>query len=219
MTFTNQQLYEREDFLGSMGGANILHVKNNEVILAPSITEGQRKIKVTNGGWRVAQGAGPMGTDLLRFYIEIDEQIRRSSEGSDVYCPSGRIYCNCGYFPTNRQSSGYKDRLKGQLDNLINRAEQLDEEIAAEGPLSLTRFKKSTELFLLKVDMQQTGERLMTASVAEPNDSILKMSQDGLVGLTKEGGVCRKVNKGVSIEYHILGRFNIAPVQSRQDYI
>lgn len=219
MTFTNQQLYEREEFLGSMGGANILEVKNNELTLAPTITEGERKIRVINGGWRVAQGAGPLGTDLLRFYIEIEEQISRGGNvDSDVYCPAGRIYCNCGYFPTKRQSSGYKARLKRQLDDMINRAEQLDEEIAAEGPFSLTRFKKSTELFRLKVDMQQTGERLMNANVAEPNDSILKISQDGMVGLTKEGGVCCKVNKGISIEYHILGRFNISPVRPRQEY-
>lgn len=105
MTFTDEQLYEREEFLGSMGGSNILKVKNNELTLAPSINAGERKIKVLNGGWRVAPGMGPMGTDMLRFYFEIQEQITR--DGSDVYCPAGRIYCNCGYFPTNRQSSGY----------------------------------------------------------------------------------------------------------------
>ena len=211
MTFTNEQLYEREEFLGSMGGANILKVNNNELTLAPSITAGERKIKVLNGGWRVAQGMGPMGTDMLRFYFEIQEQITR--DGSDIYCPAGRIYCNCGYFPTNRQSSGFKERLKKQLDGMIQRAEQLDEEIAAEGPLSLTRFKKSAELFRLKVDMQSTGERLMAASIAEPSNSILKMSQDGLVGLTREGGVVCKVNKGVTMEYHILGRISLAPIR------
>lgn len=116
-----------------------------------------------------------------------------------MYCPAGRIYCNCGYFPQNRESNGYKDRLKKQLNGMILRAEELDEEIAAEGLFSINRFKSWTELQRLKVSMQETAERLMGASVAEPNESILKMSQDGTVGLTKQGGVCCKVNKGIAI--------------------
>jgi hypothetical protein len=214
MTFTDRQLYEREEFLGSMGGAKILHIKNNELTLAPTLTQGTRQIKVLDGGWRVAQGAGPMDTDLLRFYFEIEEQISRDG---DVYCPKGRIYANCGYFPTNRQSSGFKERLKNDLDRMIAKAEALDDVIAAEGAFSLNKIKKQAELFRLKVDMQATGEKLMAASIAEPNDSLLKMSQDRSVGLTREGGICCKVPKGIAIEYHILGRFNIASMQSRDD--
>ena len=190
MTFTNQQLYEREEFLGSMGGARILHIENNELTVAPTITQGTRQIKVLDGGWRVAQGAGPMGTDLLRFYIEIEEQLSRNN--SDVYVPKGRLYANCGYFPTKRDSMGFKDRLKKQLDEMIAKAELLDDVIAAEGPFSLIRIKKQAELFRLKVDMQATGERLMAATVAEPNDSVLKFSLDRSVGLTREGGICCK---------------------------
>jgi len=206
--FTNDQLYEREEFLGSMGGAKVLKIKNNELTMTPSITEGMKTVRVKDGGWRVAQGAGPMGTDLLRFYIEIEEELRH--KGSDVYCPAGRIYANCGYFPTMNQSSQYKDSLKKELDNMIIRAEELDDEIAAEGPFSLNRFKKSSELFRLKVDMQSTAERFASASVASPDKSLLKYSQDGDVGLTREGGICCKVIKPMTVEYHILGRFRIA---------
>lgn len=215
ITFTDKQLYEREEFLGSMGGAKILKVKNNESTLSPTITQGSRNIKVLDGGWRIAQGSGPMNTDLLRFYVEIEEQISRKE--SDVYCPKGRIYSSCGYFPSKRQLSGFKERIKQQLDSMILKAEKLDEEIANEGPFSLTRFKKSAELFRLKVEMQETGEKLMSASVVEPNSSLLKLSQDGSVALTREGGICCKVKKGITIEYHILGKFSIASVATRVD--
>lgn len=61
----------------------------------------------------------------------------------------------------------------------------------------------------LKVELQETAERYRGASVMEPDTSILRFSPEGDVGLTKEGGVCCKVSKGMAIEYHILGRFYI----------
>lgn len=176
--FTDEQLYDREDFLGSIGGTRLLKVYNNELTVAPTIVEGARKVKVLNGGWRVAPGAGPMNTDLLRFYIEIEEQLDRN--GSDVFCPRGRIYCSCGYFPSSRQVTGFKEQLKQKLDKMILRAEALDDEIANEGPFSLVRLKKAAELFRLKVEMQETGEKLMSANVVEPNSSLLKLSQVSL---------------------------------------
>jgi hypothetical protein len=212
LNFSPQQLYEREEFLDRMGGAKILKV--NKLTMAPTLTQGIRNLEVVNGGWRVCQGAGPMNTDLLRFYFEIEDTLIRT--GSDVTCPKGRIYCSCGYFPSNRQTNGYKEGIKIQLDKMILRAEALDEEILAEGPFSLNRFKKSAELFRLKVDMQATGEKLMAATVMEPNCSLLKKTPDKSVGLTKEGGVCCKVPKGIAIEYHILGKFNIASADSNR---
>ncbi len=215
-TLTDAQLFEREEFLGSMGDAKILSVKNNEMILAPSITEGQRKIQIKNGGWRVVKGQGPMGTDLLRFYVEVEEEIKRNGRNSDTYCPKGRIYCNCGFFDMRRQVNGgsnagmgEKARFRKRLDDQINRAEELDEEIANAGPFSFEGIKKNAELFRLKVDMQRTAESLASASVTEPDASILRFNRDGNAGLTKEGGVCCKVYKGVGLEYHILGRFYI----------
>ena len=89
---------------------------------------------------------------------------------------------------------------------MIIRAEQLDVEILEAGPLN--KLKKNAEMIRLKVDMQQAAERFAGASVSEPDKSLLKFSTDGSVGLTREGGVCCKVYKGLGIEYHILGRFS-----------
>jgi hypothetical protein len=214
LEFTEDQLYDREEFLGGIGDARILHVKGNEMTLAPSLTEGSRKIRVLDGGWRVAKGQGPMGTDLVRFYIETEELISR--KGKDIYLRPGRIYCNAGYFATNRKGKGYKAQIKKELDDMILRAEELDVEIEQCGPFSLDRFKKNTELFQLKVEMQRKADLFRSASVAEPSSSILKFSPRGDVGLTREGGVCCKVNKGISLEYHILGRFYISPSVSEK---
>lgn len=208
LEFTDQQLYDREEFLGGVGDARILHVTNNEMTLAPSLTEGSKRIRVIDGGWRVSKGQGPMGTDLLRFFIEIEEEISRA--GKDVYCPAGRIYCNAGYFPTNRKGTGFKAQTKNDLDKLIQRAEELDVEIAESYPFSIDRIKKNSEMFRIKVEMQRKAELYRIASVAEPSSSILRFSPRGDVGLTREGGVCCKVNKGLNVEYHILGRFYIS---------
>lgn len=203
--FTDEQLYEREEFLGSMGDAKIVAVKGGRMTLSPSVTEGVKEISVKNGGWRVSRGNGPMGTSLLRFYIETDEKISR--KGGDVYCPAGRIYCSCGFFNANTPSRGEKERYKKKLDDLIARAEALDYEIAAAGFFG--KLKKNAEMIRLKVEMQESAQRFREASILDPDSSILKFNSKGDVGLTKEGGVCCKVNKGVALEYHILGRFYI----------
>jgi len=208
LEFTTSQLYEREEFLGGMGGAKVLHLVNNEMTLAPSLRDGLRTISVKNGGWRIARGDGPMGTDLLRFYIEVDEEISR--KGGDTFCPKGRIYCNCGYFPLLRPPSGYKDRSRKQLDDLIQRADSLHEEIESDTSFfSIAKVRRSADLFKLQNEMQRAAERYAKACVVDPERSILSMSPDQNVGLTKEGGVCCKVVKGMAAEYHILGRFSI----------
>jgi hypothetical protein len=131
-----------------------------------------------------------MGTNLLRFYIEIEEEISR--KGGDVYCPAGRIYCSCGFFNRNAPSSGERERYKKKLDDLLARAEALDYEIAAAG--FFEKIKKNAEMIRLKVEMQESAQRFREASIMEPDSSILKFSSKGDVGLTKEGGVCCKVN-------------------------
>ena len=90
---------------------------------------------------------------------------------------------------------------------MITRAEELDIDIMEAGPLNKIK-KKNAEMIKLKVEMQQAAERFAGASVTEPDKSLLKFSSDGAVGLTREGGVCCKVFKGLGIEYHILGRFS-----------
>jgi len=213
--FTGEQLYKSEDFLGGLGGARILKVKDNQVTLAPSVREGIKKVTALEGGWRVAKGQGPMGTDVLRFYVEVEEQI--SHKDGDIYCPAGRIYCNCGYFPTNKLSSGNKDRYREELETMEKMANEVEIEIEQDNAFfSLDKIKKSSELMRLRVEMQKAAEMYTMASVTEPDKSILKFSNSNDVGLTKEGGLCCKVEKSMATEYHILGRFSIAPVNSRE---
>lgn len=83
--FCPDQLYEREEFLNSLGGAKVLKVIDNELTIGPTLTEDSRKVAVKDGGWRVAPGEGPAGTDLLRFYFEIEEKAQHKN--CDVYCP------------------------------------------------------------------------------------------------------------------------------------
>eukprot|EP00555_Chaetoceros_dichaeta_P012889 CAMPEP_0198261830 /NCGR_PEP_ID=MMETSP1447-20131203/10476_1 /TAXON_ID=420782 /ORGANISM="Chaetoceros dichaeta, Strain CCMP1751" /LENGTH=342 /DNA_ID=CAMNT_0043949873 /DNA_START=382 /DNA_END=1410 /DNA_ORIENTATION=+ len=212
--FTGQQLYKREDFLGGLGGARILKIKDNQMTLSPSVREGIQTIRALEGGWRVAKGQGPMGTDILRFYLEVEERI--SHTDGDVYCPAGRIYCNCGYFPMNRPDSGRKQRYREQLESMEEMANGLQSEMEEDTAFfSLGKIQKSSELMRIRVEMQKTAEMYTAARVMEPDGSLLKISNDGRTGLTKEGGICCKVEKSMGTEYHILGRFSIAPVNSR----
>ena len=214
LEFSPTQLYEREDFLGGVGGARVLRVIDNQLTLAPSLREGVRTIRVRDGGWRIAKGEGPMGSDLLRFYIEIDEEV--SHRGGDVYCPAGRIYCNCGYFPSLRPRSNSKERFRKELDGMQEKAQQLLEEIDSDNNVfSFDKIRKSTQLFRLRVEMQRVGERYTQASVREPDKGLLQFSKTGDVGLTREGGVCCKVIKAMAVEYHILGSFTIASTESK----
>jgi len=213
--FTQEQLYEREEFLGGLGGARILKVCDNQMILAPTIREGIRKIECLEGGWRIGKGEGPKGTDILRFYLEVEDKISR--ENGDVYCPPGRIYCNCGYFPfMTKSSSGVKERIRTQLDIMAQTADDMTQEIENDTAFfSFDKIKKSADLLRLKVEMQQIGERYSMESVREPDRSLLKCPNDVDVGLTKEGGICCKVEKAIGTEYHILGRLRIASADSR----
>lgn len=86
--FTDEELGDREEFLNGVGGTKALKVVDSELTVGPSLTEGSRTLKVKNGGWRVATEEGAAGTDLLRFYFEIDEVAQH--KGCDVYCPKVR---------------------------------------------------------------------------------------------------------------------------------
>lgn len=205
--FEDEQLYEREEFLGSVGEARVLKVLNKELTLGPSVREGSRAYKVRDGGWRIAKGAGPMGTDLLRFYVECGEEIRH--KGGDVYVPAGRIYGTCGYFPMNHPRSWLKADLERQLDELMEKAQEKNEEMEKQGPFSFKRMALYRELVQMTIDTQSIRNRLKEAKVRDPDMSLLRLSKARDVGLTREGGICCKVRKGVGYEYHILGRFNI----------
>jgi len=212
--FTPSQLYDRDDFLrGGYANAKILHIIDNEIKLGPSVSEGERVYRVKDGGWQVTRGDGPMGTDLLRFFIEVDEQIMRKD--GDVYVPKGRVYSSCGFFPfmgdgdAPSVKEAFTKELK-RIDEQIGKLQKKKDEIT--NPFDLDGIKIFREIFRLNREAEQVNNKLNFAMVKEPDKKLLRFSKDGDVGLTKEGGVCCQVNKGVVVEYHILGRFSVASV-------
>lgn len=216
LEFKSNQLYEREDFLNGMAGAKELYV--SEFSTAPSMSEGSRQVPVKKiGGWRVARGEGPSGTDLLRFFVEVEEEVRHS--GSDVWCPSGRVYFTCGYFPlTHRDSKApsFKDMLREELDAIVAKHEELSKEMEEDTNLiSWERMKRSKELIDLRILAGKVSRQIEEAKMREPEKASLRLSRKRDVGLTQEGGLCCKVIKGLTMEYHILGKFGVACIDHR----
>ena len=213
-------LNDREDFFEGMAGSKKLRVR--EAWLGPTFDSsyhGRRELKVApTGGYKVVRGAGPLGTDVFRFYIEVQEAFRASAK-SDVYCPKGRIYGNCGYFPTldpkTRDSyHAYKERLQKEYREAANQYERIQQENEEDESLiswgKVTRIKDEMKL---RKRLQELDRKIQEARQREPDKAQLRMSRKGDVGLTKDGGVCCKVQKGLALEYHILGRMEIAAVE------
>lgn len=225
INFTSEQLYDREEFLGSIGGSKKCHIRNDSITLSPSLTEGSRKVPIAKGvgGWKISKGEGPLGTDLLRFFIELDEQMSRP--GSDVYCPRGRIYMQCGFFALNSRTDqnmkfgGRKEQLKRQLNEYTEKREDLSRRLDQEGFFSFEKLKLTRELIQLKMDITMAQAKLNDARVIEPDKSLLQLSKEGNIGLTREGGVVCKVFKGAVREYHILGKFAITSIDPPNDEI
>lgn len=211
--FEADQLYDREEFLEGVGNAKVCRVVHHELNIAPTMTEGIKRVfTLKDGGWRVVKGAGPLGTDVLRFFIETDAEIRQG----DVCVPSGRIYFTCGYFVMHRPS-GIKDYLRSRMADIEERVIKIREELQEEGFFSLKRLKLSKELFELELKEAASQKAFNEAAVVEPDKSLLRVSRRGDVGLTREGGVCCKVKKGPVTEYHILGRFGVAAIEPRRE--
>jgi len=227
---------EGDDFLNGHSHTKVLRVVHNEASLSPTLTEGSRKVRVRNGAWRVAPYEGPMGTTVLRFYVELEEQT--SHQDSDVWCPAGRVYCTCGYFPmyhdpvTGLVSTGsvpssistsshiapvsLKDALQEEQSQIASQYEALAR-ANNEDPaiLSWDKLKRSSKMMKLKQQATKLAHKRHELNIKEPDKSVLRLSQDQIVGLTRHGGVCCKVHKGLAIEYHMLGKFEIASTKNR----
>jgi hypothetical protein len=214
---------------GASDPAKELRVVGGTATLGPSISEGRRTYAVRDGGWRVARGEGPAGTDLLRFYVDVNERMMHA--GGDVYVPAGRVYCSCGYFPSappggggggrgapapsprSSSSSGARESLVGELRNIKERVARLRrKKDGIKNPFDLDGIKISREISRLKREAGIVNGKLNFAAVREPDRRLLRFSKNGDVGLTREGGGSCQVNKGLIVEYHILGRFSIASV-------
>eukprot|EP00568_Trieres_chinensis_P018954 CAMPEP_0183318426 /NCGR_PEP_ID=MMETSP0160_2-20130417/60688_1 /TAXON_ID=2839 ORGANISM="Odontella Sinensis, Strain Grunow 1884" /NCGR_SAMPLE_ID=MMETSP0160_2 /ASSEMBLY_ACC=CAM_ASM_000250 /LENGTH=445 /DNA_ID=CAMNT_0025484683 /DNA_START=23 /DNA_END=1357 /DNA_ORIENTATION=+ len=209
--FRSDQLQEREDFLGGLGGSRVCHVIANDAVFGPSMTQSARHVRFCDGGWRIAQGEGPMGTDLLRFYVDLEEQVERG----DVYCPAGRVYCTCGYFDISHRGHSRKVDIQRKLDDLADQYNNLLDERNEEGLFSLKRVKIWQEMVQTQMDIEKANKMMNDFKVMEPDLSLLRLSRRRDIGLTREGGVCCKVQKGPAgfYEYHILGRFEAASVE------
>jgi hypothetical protein len=212
LEFTADTLHEREDFLNGPG--KVLSVK--DFVLGPTMTENSHRVKVKEtGGWRVAPGEGPLGTDLLRFYIELEEEARH--QGSDVYCPKGRVYMTCGFFQCNKDhmSTDHKDSLAKKQRLLNEQYEQANRDM--EEANLWDKIKLGKDLMDLRMQIEKVSTELNRIKVIEPEKQQLRFSPRGDVALTKEGGLCCRVAKGLAVEYHILGKFGVAAAPHHDD--
>lgn len=66
------------------------------------------------------------------------------------------------------------------------------------------------------MEAKELNLKMHHARIREPEKELLRLLKDGSVGLTREGGVCCKVRKGMAIEYHILGRFGVASIENKK---
>ena len=228
--FTAEELYEREDFFNGLndsydGGdgedSKVLRVVNNEASLAPSMTEGGRTVRVVDGGWRVVTHEGPLGTSVLRFYFNIEEETRHM--GSDVYIPCGRVYGTCGYFPMTARSNvdgrgtSKKVVYQKELRQLEVKYQSLQREMDGDQNLvSIDKFKRFQEMRDVRRDAKKISNAIDEERIREPKKSSLRLSQDQSVGLTQEGGICCKKQEGLAQEYHILGKFGVASMENRE---
>ncbi len=81
-------------------------------------------------------------------------------------------------------------------------------------PFNLDGIKLSQEIFRLNQEARKVNGKLNFAMVKDPDKGLLQFSRDGDIRLRKESGICCQANKGVVVEYHILGRFSIASVDN-----
>ena len=222
--FTAEELYEREDFFNGLSdGSKVLRVIKNEASLAPCMTEGGRTVRVVDGGWRVASHEGPLGTSVLRFYFNIEEETRHL--GSDVYLPCGRVYGTCGYFPMTARSNvdgrgtSRKENYKQELRQLEVNYQSLQSDMDRDPDLvSFDKLKRFTKMRDIRRDVKNIRMAIDEERIREPKKSALRLSQDSSVGLTQEGGICCKTitQHGLSYEYHILGKFQAASMENRE---
>ena len=236
--FTDETYYQREDFFqgfatpttapapagsttlsSSVVGAKVLKVVQAFVIPTGvgSQSTGRIPIQVQpTGAYKVLKGQGPMGTDIVRLFIDLLQEVHRGDDkgSSDVYCPAGRVYATCGYFPMHPAKASdrhsWKDILAEEQHAILMRYEQIQMEMEQDDRLfSWDKIQRMKEMYQVKKQLTQVTQRLQEARQREPERSQLRLSLDGSVALSKEGGVCCKVHKGFAVEYHILGRMEV----------
>jgi hypothetical protein len=219
--FTTEELYEREDFFNGLSdGSKVLRIVHNEATLAPTMTEGGKTIRIVDGGWRVCPNEGPLGTAILRWYFDVEEQA--SHLGSDIYLPKGRIYGTCGYFPmigrsnVDGRGTSKRDFYQKELRQMEVKYLSLKGEMDKDTNLvSLDKFKRFQEMREVRQEAHKVKRTIDEEIVKEPTKDTLRLSRDQTVGLTHEGGICCKKQNGLAQEYHILGKFELGSIDNR----
>ena len=213
--FTSEKLKESDELLQGKSNAKTLVVKE-AWIGASSTTEGhQRNIKLKHaGGWKVLPGQGPKGIDILRFYVDVQEEVRHS-ESSSLRCPAKRVYCTAGIFGMEHHSESehFKDYLRGELDKMVHRYEDLTfQEENDERLLSFDKVKRAKEMMQLRTKIRDMNQKIVQARIRDPEKSMLRLSRKGDIGVTKDGQVCYRETKGMSWEYIVLGQMEMASI-------
>jgi len=220
--FTAEELYEREDFFNGLSdGSKVLRIVNSEASLAPTMSEAEKKVRIVDGGWRVCPKEGPLGTAILRWYFDVEEET--SHLGSDIYLPAGRVYGTCGYFPmigrSNVDGRGTSKRevYQQEIRQMEVKYLSLQSEMEADTDLvSIDKFKRWQEMQDIRKEAKKIKRTIDEELIREPTKDSLRMSRDQSVGLTHEGGICCKKQNGLAQEYHILGKFEVASIENRE---
>jgi DNA-binding transcriptional MerR regulator len=219
---SSDPLYDTEDFFHGSSGGKVLNVKDAFVL--PHGNVGRRPVKVkSTGGYKVVAGQGPMGTDVVRMYVELEEAIFAGGN-KELYCPAGRVYGTCGYFPMesfqhNLDQPGCKDACAREYHAVLREYEVLQASMQEDSRVfALEKIKMMKTLYDKKRQLQDTAKRLQQAQQREPERSQLRLSRNGDVALSREGGVCCKVHKGLALEYHILGRMELGSIDVRNEH-
>lgn len=177
---------------------------------------GRRPLPVQpKGAYKVCRNQGPCETDIVRLYIELTDVVTLPDHNSDVYCPSGRIYATCGYFPIQSKLDPTKHSLRDKSQKDYNEALHEYERIQLQLDSDTRSFLKVDHLKLMKQSwdakqhMDELAQKLRDARQREPEKDQLRLDVAQTIGLTREGGVCCKVHKGLALEYHILGKVEV----------
>jgi len=228
--FGAEPLKENDSLLHGVRDAGVLHIKESW-IAAGSMTEGrQQDVNIRpRGGWKVLQGQGPKGIDVLRFFLDVEEEIRHHNNNKEegggtgqgsLFCPAERMYVTCGYFcmGKHREAEERKDELRNQIDRLVvehdnlARKDRLDERL-----LSWTKLKRGKRLLDLNLEIKHAHEELQAARARDPEKALLRLSRKGDAGVTKEGQICHKIGYGLSVDYHVLGKMEMASIVKRDE--
>jgi hypothetical protein len=117
----------------------------------------------------------------------------------------------------NISSGAMKDSIrKEQLALEANYEKLSTENDDDQNIVSWEKMQRAKQMMDLRMHASKLNKKMYEAQVREPEKSLLRLSQDQSVGLTREGGVCCKVHKGLAIEYHILGKFEVASMTNRE---